>query len=85
MSIKQFKDYLESKLFNGYVREPIPSVLIACFVGCAFLFIAISATVDICFSVDEKVIMKMDPITFWYQTVVRYSLCQLNLWRIILC
>lgn len=56
MSIKQFKDYLESKLFNGYVREPIPSVLIACFVGCAFLFIATSATVDICFSVDEKAV-----------------------------
>lgn len=40
------KSKIENFLFNGYVREPIPIVVLASFVGAVFLFFAIWASVE---------------------------------------
>lgn len=40
------KQRLENKLFNGYVRNPIPMVLFAMVVGVALLTLAVWATID---------------------------------------
>ncbi len=40
------KSKIENFLFNGYVKEPIPIVVLALFVGIVFLFFAVWASVE---------------------------------------
>lgn len=42
------KKKLDDILFNGYVREPLPMVIPALFVGVVFLVFAIWSTIDLC-------------------------------------
>lgn len=68
------KSKIDNFLFNGYVREPIPIVVLALFVGVIFLIFAIWASVESCFSPVFEPVAKETQFTEYEQDGPIYSL-----------
>ena len=52
------KRRIDDILFNGYVREPLPMVILALLVGVGFLFLSICATCDLFFASPVSTTMR---------------------------
>lgn len=61
-------------LFNGYVREPLPMVLIASVVGIAFLAFAIWSTIDLCTPLNYNTTIELLTVVEYEQDGPIYSL-----------
>ena len=72
------KNKIENFLFNGYVKEPIPIVVLALFVGVGFLFFAIWASVESVFPPSYEPITKEEQFIEYEQDGPLYLLISSN-------